>query len=121
MPAAPSRILVVDDELDTAHSLAVLFRAMGKEVEFAVNALAALDIARRFRPDMVFVDIRLPDLDGWELAQRLRADAAGRPLRIVTITGRSGEDDRRRSSQAGIEAHLVKPVDPAYIEKLVTS
>lgn len=120
MTKPPSKILVVDDELDTAQSLAILFRAMGKEVEFAVNALAALEIARRFVPDMVFVDLRLPDLDGWELARRLRAEAGARPLRIVTITGRSGDDDRRRSEEAGIEAHLLKPVDPAYIEKLVT-
>ncbi len=117
----PSRILVVDDELDTAQSLAILFRAMGKEVEFAVNAKAALDIAERLQPEMVFLDIGLPDLDGWELARRLRAQAAKRPLRVVVITGRGGDEERRRSEAVGAEAHLVKPVDPAYIEKLVTS
>jgi CheY-like chemotaxis protein len=119
----PSRILVVDDELDTAQSLAILFRAMGKEVEFAVNAKAALDIAERLRPEMVFVDIGLPDLDGWELARRLQAQAAAqqkRPLRVVVITGRGGDEERQRSEAVGAEAHLVKPFDPAYIEKLVT-
>ncbi len=119
--AGLARILVVDDELDTAQSLAILFRGMGKEVEFAVTAGAALEIARRMRPDIVFLDIGLPDMDGWELARRLREEAKAekRALRLVTITGRSGADERRRSSEAGCEAHLVKPVDPAYIERLV--
>ncbi|MGE5640063.1 MAG: response regulator [Clostridia bacterium] len=125
MSRAPSRILVVDDELDTAQSLAVLFRAMGKQVEFAVNAKAALDIAQRLEPEMVFVDIGLPDIDGWELAKRLQAQAAAkagkRALRVVVITGRAGDEERQRSEAVGAEAHLVKPVDPAYIEKLVTS
>ena len=120
-PVIPARILVVDDELDTAQSLAILFRAMGKQVEFAVNAKAALDIAQRLEPEMVFVDIGLPDIDGWELARRLRDAAGKRPLRVVVITGRDGDEERRRSAAAGAEAHLVKPVDPAYIEKLVTS
>ena len=110
----------MDDELDTAQSLAILFRAMGKQVEYAVNASAALDIARRLRPDMVFVDIGLPDMDGWELARRLKAVAGPRALRVVCITGRADADDRRRSAEAGCEDHLVKPVDPAYIERLVS-
>ncbi len=117
MNSGPERILVVDDELDTAQSLAILFRGMGKQVEFAVTALAALDIAKRLRPDIVFLDIGLPDLDGWELARRLR-EQVGR-LRLVSITGRSGAEDRRRSQAAGCEAHLVKPVDPAEIERLL--
>lgn len=112
---APTRILVVDDELDTAQSLAILFRGMGKQVEYAVTASAALDIARRLRPDMVFVDIGLPDMDGWELARRLRKGA-----RVVCITGRSDPEARRRSAEAGCEAHLVKPVDPACVERLVS-
>jgi len=116
----PARILVVDDELDTAQSLALLFRAMGKEVEFAVTGTAALEIARRMRPDMIFVDIGLPDIDGWQLTRRLKAEAAQRPVRIVCISGRSGADDKRRSADAGAEAHLVKPVDPAHVEKLVS-
>ena len=120
MSVPPVRILVVDDELDTAQSLAILFRAMGKQVEFAVTGEAALSIARRLAPDMVFVDIGLPDMDGWQLARRLRAQAGARPLRVVTITGRSRGEDIDRSADAGVEAHLVKPVDPAYIEKLVT-
>ncbi len=120
MNSRPERILVVDDELDTAQSLAILFRGMGKQVEFAVTALAAMDIARRLQPDIVFVDIGLPDMDGWELARRLR-EQAGRALRLVSITGRSGAEDRRRSEVAGCEAHLVKPVDPAEIERLLNA
>ena len=117
---APARILVVDDELDTAQSLAMLFRAMGKQVEFAINGTAALDIARRLKPDIAFVDVGLPDMDGWTLARRLREESPRRKLRVVTITGRSDPEARRKSADAGCEDHLVKPVDPAYIEKLVS-
>jgi len=119
-PGVPARILVVDDELDTAQSLAILFRGMGKQVEFAVSGNAALQIARRLQPDMVFLDIGLPDIDGWQLARRLRGDAGERPIRIVCITGRNEPEDRRRSAEAGFEEHLQKPVDPAYIERLVS-
>ena len=116
---APARILVVDDELDTAQSLAMLFRGMGKQVEYAINGAAALLIARRLRPEIVFVDIGLPDMDGWTLARRLR-DEAGGVLRVVSITGRGDAESRRKSAEAGCEDHLLKPVDPAYIERLVT-
>ena len=110
---------MVDDELDTAQSLAILFRGMGKQVEFAVTANAALQIALRLQPEMIFLDIGLPDMDGWQLARRLQEQATQRPVRIVCVTGRSAPEDRRRSAEAGCEAHLVKPVDPAVVERLV--
>jgi len=117
---SPARILIVDEELDTAQSLAVLFRGMGKTVEYAINGAKALEIARRMEPDMVFVDIGLPDIDGWTLMRQLISEAGRRRIRVVCITGRSGDEDRRKSLEAGCEDHLVKPVDPAHIERLVS-
>jgi CheY-like chemotaxis protein len=113
------RILVVDDSLDTIHSAASVLRHLGHEVDFAINGYAALEAARRFRPEVVLLDIRLPDTDGWEVARRLKGEAQGRSVRVIAITDRSGEGDRLRSLQAGCEEHLVKPLDWKRLEKLL--
>ena len=113
------RVLVVDDELDTAETLAVLLRGMGHEVEFAINAGAALDLAERHRPEIVFLDLGLPDMDGWELAKALRRLRGLEPLRILAVSGRYGEEFRRRSIEAGCEEHLVKPLDVSLLENLL--
>src|SRR5712672_3512460 len=97
------RVLVVDDSLDMIHSMACVLRDMGHEVEFAINGYAALEAARRFRPEVVLLDIRLPDANGWEVARRLRGEASGRPVRVIAITGHTLEGDRLRSLQAGCE------------------
>ena len=113
------RILVVDDSLDTIHSAASVLRHLGHEVDFAINGYAALEAARRFRPEVVLLDIRLPDTGGWEVARRLKGEAQGRSVRVIAITDRSGEGDRLRSLQAGCEEHLVKPLDWKRLEKLL--
>src|SRR5258705_13911544 len=115
------RVLVVDDSLDMIHSLAHVLRDMGHEVEFAINGYAALEAARRFRPEVVLLDIRLPDTDGWTVARRLKGEATERPVRVITITGASMEmeGDRTRSMEAGCEEHLLKPLDWQRLEKLL--
>jgi CheY-like chemotaxis protein len=113
------RVLVVDDSLDTVHSVAYVLRDMGHDVEFAINGYAALEAARRFQPDVVLLDIRLPDTDGWDVARRLKRDSAGRQVRVIAITGRTREGDRLRSIQAGCEEHLLKPLDWQRLEKLL--
>jgi CheY-like chemotaxis protein len=113
------RVLVVDDSLDMIHSLAHVLRDMGHEVEFAINGYAALEAARRFRPEVVLLDIRLPDTDGWTVARRLKGEAAERPVRVIAITGTSMEGDRTRSLEAGCEEHLLKPLDWQRLEKLL--
>ena len=119
-PASPRRrVLVVDDSLDTLHSVACALREMGHEVEFAINGYAALAAARRFRPEVVLVDIRLPDTDGWDVARRLKGEAQGQPPRVIAIAGRTREGDRLRSMQAGCEEHLLKPLDWKQLEKLL--
>jgi CheY-like chemotaxis protein len=113
---APCRVLVVDDNVDGAESLAVLLRLGGHEVRVCHDGPASLMIVDEFRPEMVFLDIGLPGLDGYEVAWRLRA----RPERIalIALTGYGQEEDVRRSRQAGFDRHLVKPADPASLAAL---
>lgn len=106
------RVLVVEDNLDSVHSMAALVRMMGHEVEFAINGFAALDVARKFRPDVVLLDIGLPDINGYEVARQVRALPGVRQPRLIALTGWGQEQDRRQSREAGFDAHMVKPVDP---------
>jgi CheY-like chemotaxis protein len=112
------RVLVVEDNLDTVHGLTLLVRMMGHEVEFAINGYAALDIARKLRPEFVFLDLGLPGLDGYEVARRLKAEM-GSDVRIIALTGYGSEDAREQSAGAGCEQHLIKPADPRFIESLL--
>lgn len=105
------RILVVDDNRDSAESLALLLRFTGHEVQTAYEGEAALETARTQRPDVVLLDIGLPRMDGLEVAHRLRHDLALTDALLVALTGYGQEEDRRRSERAGFNAHLVKPVD----------
>ena len=118
-PEAAKRVLVVDDDLDTAQSMVRLLRLMGHEVEFAINGIAALGIAQRFLPQVVLLDIGLPDSRGWDVARQLRRipDLAG--ARILAITGRTSLDDARRSLDSGCDEHLRKPLSPDELERLV--
>jgi len=116
--ASRRRVLVVDDNLDFVHSLTVLLRAMGHEADFAINATVALAVVRTFRPDTILLDIALPDGDGRLLADELRREVGRDDVRIVCVTGREQEDPRR-SIQAGCDAHYVKPLDRAEIERLL--
>lgn len=115
----PRRILIVEDNRDAASTLALLLEAMGHSVEIALNGHSALEIARRFRPDMVFLDLVLPDWDGCDLARELREEAGSHDVHIFAVTGYGDDEVQRRAMQAGCKAHLLKPVDPAIIEKLV--
>ena len=114
------RVLVVDDHLDTAHTLALLLRASGHAVEFAINGYAALEIARQFRPDIVLLDLLLPDLDGCEVARRLRQQEPARNARILAITGSGSEELQTRAREAGCDEYLLKPLDPRLIDTLIT-
>jgi CheY-like chemotaxis protein len=113
------RILVVDDDLDTVHSMALLFRGNGHEVQFAINGFAALDIARKFRPDIVILDIGLPDFDGTDIARQLRWEPGMEKLRMIALTGRNDDENRQRALEAGCEMYLVKPASPQILESLI--
>jgi CheY-like chemotaxis protein/two-component sensor histidine kinase len=115
------RILVVDDNRDQVETTAVLLRLMGDEVRTAENGPDSLQVAAEFRPEVVLVDIGLPGMNGYEVAQRLREQPHLRGSLLIAQTGWGQEDDRRRSEEAGFNHHLVKPVPPETIEKLLAS
>lgn len=112
------RVLVVDDNVDAADSMAMLLRARGHAVEVAYNGRSGLDKLQRQTPDVVFLDIGLPDVDGHEIARRIRNSHA-RTVRLIAVTGWGQEEDRRRALEAGFDVHLTKPVDPAMLDSLV--
>jgi CheY-like chemotaxis protein/anti-sigma regulatory factor (Ser/Thr protein kinase) len=114
------RILVVDDNHSNATSLGVLLHALGQDVEMAYDGPAALELARDRRPDLVLLDIGLPGMDGYEVARRCRQDADLRRIMLVAMTGYGKEEDRRRSQEAGFNAHLVKPVNLEDLQVLLT-
>ena len=113
------RVLVVDDNLDTVHSMAMLVKMMGHEVQFAINGFAALDVAREFRPDVVLLDIGLPDFDGTEIARQLRYEEALRNTRFIAISAMPAEQYKQRATECGCEEFHVKPLDPKLLERLL--
>jgi PAS domain S-box-containing protein len=113
------RLLVVDDNVDTAESLAVLLRLYDHEVTVAHTGPAALQLALVHKPDAILLDIGLPGLDGYEVARRLREHVAFRAILLIAITGYGQETDKERSKQAGFDYHLVKPIDPEKLRNLL--
>jgi len=119
MKDATRRVLVVEDNLDTVHSLVLLLRDMGHRVEYAINGYAALDIARRFLPEFVFLDLGLPGLDGFEVVERLKREPGFEATRFIAVTGYGQDEYRVRSQAAGCEQHIVKPVSPRFLYSLL--
>jgi len=117
--APVKRVLVVDDDADQVQTLTVLLRDAGHRVEGATNALYALTLAREFNPEFVFLDIGMPHIDGYDAVRRFRA--AFPAARMFAITGRVGEEARRKSIDAGFEAHLEKPLDVAVVEQILVA
>ena len=121
-PAVRSRrVLVVEDHLDTLHSLTYLLRKEGHEVEFAINGYAALEAARRFRPEIIFLDLGLPGMTGFEVCRQLKSEPGFEAARVIAVTGYAHEDHRIRAHAAGCELHIVKPADPLLLLKLLES
>jgi PAS domain S-box-containing protein len=117
--AAPRRILVVDDNADSAESMAMLLQLSGHDSRTAADGPSALDAVVRFRPDLVLLDLGLPGMSGFEVAAKMREMEGVRHVPIVAMTGYGQDEDRRRTRAAGFAAHLIKPVDPTALEKLV--
>src|SRR6185503_930351 len=105
------RILVADDNVDSADSLAMLLRLEGHEVEVVHDGVEALRRLEAFRPQFALVDIRMPKINGYEVARRTRAEPWGASLQLIALTGWGQEQDRREALEAGFNHHLVKPVD----------
>ena len=115
------RVLVVDDNEDAADSLAALLALQGHEVSTAYSGPAGLGAVATFAPDVVFLNLRLAGLDGYEVARRLRAAAPHGGPTLVALTGLAADGDRRRSRAAGFDYHLVKPADPADVTALLAA
>ena len=124
LPASSSRakslrILVVDDNMNAAESLAMMLGMAGNETMTARDGLEALEVAETFRPHVIFLDIGLPKLNGYEVGRRLRLQEWSRDIVLIAITGLGNEEDKRQSLEAGLDHHLVKPVSSTIIEKLL--
>jgi PAS domain S-box-containing protein len=120
-PRVGHRVLVADDNRDAADSLAMLLELSGHEVRVAHDGRTALSLAQAFRPDISLVDIGMPDLNGYQVAQALRRQAWGAQIRLVALTGWGQEEDRRRAQEAGFDHHLTKPVDPETLESVLSA
>ncbi len=115
------RALVVDDNVDAAETLASLVRALGGEAETATNGLSGIQRAAAFAPDLIFLDVGMPEMDGYETCRRMRNEPFGKNAVIVAITGWGQERDRQRAVEAGFDTHLTKPADPLVLEHLLAT
>ena len=113
------RILVVDDNQDSASSLSIILEQAGNSVLCAHDGLIALSLAEEYRPDVVLMDIGMPKLDGYDACRKFRQQPWGRDILLVAVTGWGAQTDRKKASEAGFNAHLVKPVDPEGLLKLL--
>ncbi len=119
LDTAPRRVLVVDDNVDAATSLAMLLKMAGNEVRVAHSGPAALEVAGRFQPAVILLDIGLPGMDGYTVASELRKRRETAPAILVAVSGYGQDEDRRRSRAAGFDAHLLKPVSFDTVKELV--
>lgn len=119
--AVKQRILVVDDNVDGALSLAMMLRILGNETRTADDGLAAIKAAAEFVPDVILLDIGLPKMNGYDVCRRIREQAWSKNTLIVALTGWGQDKDREQSAEAGFDHHLVKPVDLAALQKLLAA
>lgn len=112
------RIVIAEDNLDHLRSLARLLEDMGHAVDFAINGYVAPGIVKRFRPDLVIVDLGLPGLSGFEVAAQIRKDPEVGKVRIVALTGYDEPEMRELAARSGFDAYFVKPVDPKIVQAL---
>jgi signal transduction histidine kinase/CheY-like chemotaxis protein len=123
VPSRPQaiRVLVVDDNIDTTTGMAQLLTLLGYEVETAFNGRDALEVAAQFLPDFILLDIGLPGLNGYQVASRLKSHPVCSAAVVIAVSGYGQVEDRRRSLEAGFDHHLVKPIDPDTLLKLLAS
>jgi CheY-like chemotaxis protein len=111
----------VDDNTDALESLSSLVTLLGNEVRKARDGLEAVQMAEAFRPDIVLMDLGMPNLNGYEAARRIRQEAWGREIALVATTGWGQDDDRRRTTEAGFDRHLVKPIEVAALREILAA
>lgn len=114
--AYKSRILIVDDNQDSATTLAALFEMLDHEARVAFDGVEAVKMATSFRPDVVLLDIGLPKMNGLAVARKIREQEGGQAMFLVAVTGWGDAEHRRQTAEAGFDLHLVKPVDAMALE-----
>ena len=119
--SSAQRILIVEDNQDSALSLKMLLEVLGHVVDVVHDGEGAIDAAAAQRPDVILMDIGLPGLSGYDAARRIRKDCRSTPMLIVALTGWGQEEDRKRSVDAGIDHHLVKPLDLGKLRQILAS
>jgi CheY-like chemotaxis protein len=113
------KIVIADDNLDAATALDALLQAMGQETHVVHDGLAALEAVQQTKPDLVLLDIGMPKLNGYEVAERLRASTAGNNLVLVAVTGWGLTADKQRAGEVGFDYHIVKPANLAVLRGLI--
>jgi CheY-like chemotaxis protein len=119
VPKSALRILIVDDNRDGADSLALMLKILGNDTRTAYDGQEGVELAGGFRPEVVLLDIGLPKLNGYEACRRIREQTWGRNMVLIAVTGWGQEGDRQRSHVAGFDYHMIKPVDPHALMKLL--
>ena len=119
--SVPRRVLVVDDNRDAATSLELMLRMLGHETRAAFDGSTGLEVAAEFRPDVVFLDIGMAKMNGYEVARRLREQPWGNQIVLIAVTGWGQAEDKRRTAEAGFDHHVVKPADPHVLTSLLAS
>jgi CheY-like chemotaxis protein/anti-sigma regulatory factor (Ser/Thr protein kinase) len=120
-PASGLRLLVVDDNRDAADSLALLLRLQGHDVRVAHDGVSALEVLNTYRPALIFLDLGMPGIDGYDVARRIRSTPGLEGVVLAALTGWGQQEDRHRTTAAGFDHHLVKPLEPLVIEHLLAS
>jgi CheY-like chemotaxis protein len=118
-PLIKRRILVADDNLDAASSLGMLLEMMGHQVCIVHDGVKAVERAATFHPDIILLDLGMPQLNGYEACARIREQPSNKKTLIVALTGWTQDDKKQRSQQAGFDFHLIKPVELPALEKLL--
>jgi CheY-like chemotaxis protein len=116
---APKRILVVDDNQDLANVTVELLVYSGEESLAAYDGASALEAIRNFKPDIIFLDIVMPGMDGYETARKIREEAEGKQVVLIALTGYGQAEAIQKSKQAGFDAHVVKPLDSETLRKIL--
>ncbi|MBA4017764.1 MAG: hybrid sensor histidine kinase/response regulator [Pirellula sp.] len=120
VPVMTLRILVIDDNRDAADSLAAMLQVSGHELRIAYDGEQGVTVATEFTPEVIFLDIGLPNLNGYEVARLIREQPFGQHVQLIALSGWGQEEDKRRSKEAGIDLHMVKPLDPLSLNKLLS-
>jgi CheY-like chemotaxis protein len=118
-PVQARRVVVVDDNADAAQAVGDMVSLLGHEVQIAGNGKGAIDIARWFQPDVMFLDLGLPDLDGYSVARQLRQDEQTRHITLVALTGYGRQEDVEHAHEAGFDVHLTKPAEPDALSRAI--